>query len=389
MTQDQQTPAETGSRPDKILVVDDDRIIIEVLGQSLSLAGYEVITAADGEEGLDYARRLDPDLILLDVMMPKLDGYSVCSQLKQDAATRLIPIIILTALTEKDDKLKALEVGADEFIRKPPDRQELLIRIKSLLRTKKLYEQVQLSYQGLRDLQQSQLDLTHMLVHDIRGPLGSIIGSVESLLEDSDSMPPERQEILLKSSLLAGRQIMTMTEAMLDVQRLESGKMPVELEPVSFRHVISQSVHTIRPLMRDGRVRLKVKADEPASMVMLDRELSLRVVNNLLLNAIRFSPDGGQVGIWTRVTPEWIVVSVADQGPGIPKEHREHVFVKYAQVHHGDHRRGVGLGLAFCKMAVEAMRGRIWVGDRPGNGALFHFALPLIPAPPPGQTTVE
>ena len=389
MTQDHQMPEETASRPDKILVVDDDRIIIEVLGQSLSLAGYEVITAADGEQGLEYARKLDPDLILLDVMMPKLDGYSVCTQLKQDPATRLIPIIILTALTERDDKLKALEAGADEFIRKPPDRQELLIRIKSLLKTRKLYEQVQSSYQGLRDLQQSKLELTHMLVHDIRGPLGSIIGSMESLLEDGDSMPLERREILLKSSLLAGRQILTMTEAMLDVQRLESGKMPVELEPVSFPHVISQSVHTIRPLLRDGRVRLKVKADEPESLVMLDRELSLRVVNNLLLNAIRFSPGHGQVGIWTRVTPEWIVVSVADQGPGIPKEHRERIFVKYTQVHSGDHRRGIGLGLAFCKMAVEAMSGRIWVGDMPGNGALFHVALPLIPAPPLGQTTVE
>jgi CheY-like chemotaxis protein len=108
-------PEETASRPDKILVVDDDRIIIEVLGQSLSLAGYEVITAADGEQGLEYARKLDPDLILLDVMMPKLDGYSVCTQLKQDPATRLIPIIILTALTERDDKLKALEAGRERM----------------------------------------------------------------------------------------------------------------------------------------------------------------------------------------------------------------------------------------------------------------------------------
>jgi signal transduction histidine kinase len=130
-------------------------------------------------------------------------------------------------LTDRDDKLKALEVGADEFIRKPPDRQELLIRIKSLLRTKKLYMQVQSSREGLREIEQAKHDLTHMIVHDMRGPLSSIISSLNLLLDEAPPPAREMQEKLLKNSLLTGRRIMTMLEAMLDVQRIEAGQMPV------------------------------------------------------------------------------------------------------------------------------------------------------------------
>ena len=373
--------SETSTASYRILVVDDDRIIVEILSQSLSLAGYQVATAADGQEGLTLARELKPDLILLDVMMPKLDGYSVCSQLKQDPETQLIPIIILTALTDRDDKLKALEVGADEFIRKPPDRQELLIRIKSLLRTKKLYMQVQSSREGLRELEQTKHDLTHMIVHDMRGPLSSLISNLNLLLDEAPPPAREMQEKLLKNSLLTGQRIMTMLEAMLDVQRIEAGRMPVELQPMYIDQIIDEAVQSVRPLLHKGRVQIDTNTSQPASLVMLDRELVTRLVNNLLFNAIKFSPDGGRIGLWTQITPKWVIINVADQGPGIPKEHREHIFEKYTQLEPGGHRKGLGLGLAFCKMAASAMGGSIWIEEMSNAGALFRCALPLkLPA---------
>lgn len=364
---------------DRILIVDDDRIIVEILKQSLSLAGYVVSSAADGEEGLALARQSMPDIILLDVMMPKLDGYSVCRELKQDPETQLIPIIILTALTDRDDKLKALDVGADEFIRKPPDRQELLIRIKSLLRTKKLHDEVQASYQGLRKLEQAKHDLTSMMVHDMRGPLGSIMSSLELLRLNRQEMTAEMRESLLVSSMLAGQRIMTMMEAMLDVQRLESGQMPVEIEPVSVQQVIDECVQAVQPLLQADQVQIDVKVQQPSSLVPLDRELLARIVNNLLFNAIKFSPAGGRIGIWTQTAQSWLIINVADQGPGIAPLHRERIFEKFAQVGPIKHRTGVGLGLAFCRMAAEAMQGRIWVEDMPKAGALFRVAFPYIP----------
>jgi two-component system sensor histidine kinase/response regulator len=369
--------SESDSSKGRILVVDDDRIIVEILSQSLSLAGYEVITAADGQEGLELARELRPDLVLLDVMMPRLDGYSVCSELKKDPGTQFIPVIILTALTDRDDKLKALEAGADEFIRKPPDRQELLIRIKSLLRTKNLVTQVQTSAEGLRELERVRHDLTHMIVHDMRGPLSSIISVLELLLDEEATPPPEAHDRLLRNALLNGQRIMTMLEAMLDVQRMESGQMPVDLQPVSVGQVIHEAVQAIRPLLHEGKLQIDIRVNQPSSPVMLDPGLFGRLVNNLLFNAIRFSPNGGRVGIWTQATAKWVIVNVADQGPGIAKEDRERIFDKYVQLGGARDRTGLGLGLAFCKLAAGAMDGAIWVEDAPSAGALFRCALPL------------
>jgi K+-sensing histidine kinase KdpD len=364
--------------PNRILVVDDDRIIVEILSQSLTLAGYEVSTAADGEEGLRLTRELRPDLVLLDVMMPKLDGYAVCEQLKTDPDTQFIPIIILTALTDRDDKLKALEVGADEFIRKPPDRQELLIRIKSLLRTKRLFTQVQESKEGLVELEKTKHDLTQMIVHDMRGPLSSIISSLDLLLEKEQAPPPEMHEQLIKSSLLSGQRIMTMLETLLDVQRMETGQMPVELQPTAIDQIIEEAVQAVRPLLQEGKMKIDVKAGQPEGLVMLDGQLVSRLVNNLLFNAIKFSPSDGRIGIWTQVTPKWVIINVADQGPGIPQDQRERIFERYAQLGSNKHRSGLGLGLAFCKMAASALDGAIWVEDMPRAGALFRCALPLI-----------
>lgn len=171
-----------------------------------------------------------------------------------------------------------------------------------------------------------------------------------------------------------------MVEAMLDLQRLEDGKMPVRLQPLSIGMVIEETVQAIRPLLQEGRVRIQVKADRPVFELNLDGELLERVVNNLLLNAVRFSPRGGRIGIWTQATKDWVVVNMADQGPGIPPDERERIFQKYTQLGAAQQRRGLGLGLAFCRMAVEAMGGRIWVEDIPRAGAVFRFALPLAPA---------
>jgi len=366
---------------DQLLIIDDDKIIVEILTQSLTLAGYEVTSALDGEEGLALARQLRPDLVLLDVMMPKMDGYAVCRQLKRDHETRLIPVIILTALTDRDDKLKALEVGADEFIRKPPDRQELLIRIRSLLRAKKLHEQVEASYRELRHLEEARNNLTSMIVHDMRGPLTSILGGLRLLLDRGDQLESPARESLITGSLLSTRRLMTMVEAMLDLQRLESGQLPIRPKPVLLGRLVDESVQAFRPLLQADGVRIDIRAEQPHAPVLLDHDLVTRVLNNLILNAIKFSPEGGRIGIWTQHNGRWLLVNIADQGPGVPAEYREQIFQKYARIETGQRATGVGLGLAFCKLAVEAMRGRIWVEDLPRAGALFRVALPLVAAP--------
>jgi two-component system, NtrC family, sensor histidine kinase KinB len=216
-----------------------------------------------------------------------------------------------------------------------------------------------------------------MMVHDMRGPLGAIISSVELLRNNLSNMSPDNRNTLLSSSMLASQQIMTMMEAMLDLQRLESGQLPVELESIIIGKVINDCIQAVQPLLQSDIIKIDSKTDKPGDMVMLDKNLLTRVINNLLFNAIKFSPSGGRIGVWTQIIKSWIIVNVADQGPGIPPDQRKRIFQKYTQLETNKRRRGIGLGLAFSKMAIEAMGGRIWVEDTQRAGALFRFALPF------------
>ncbi|MEN8098616.1 MAG: response regulator [Chloroflexota bacterium] len=360
-----------------ILVVDDDRIIVEVLRQSLSLTGYRVEAAYDGEEGLEAARVLNPDIILLDVMMPKIDGYTVCKELKKDPDTQRIPIIILTALADRDDKLRALESGADEFIRKPPDRQELLIRIRTLLRSRRLQTQVEMGLLEVNELRQQRDQLIEMLVHDMRGPMSSVIGGLELMQRKQDSLSRDELDGLTTSAIFSSQRVVNMLETLLDFVRLEKGELAINLQPWSIDQLLQDTVMSIKPLLELDQIEIQLSIDQNGTLALVDGDLLVRVISNLLFNAIRFSPPKSKIRLWTQAKDKWMVISVLDHGPGIPPEHRLTVFEKYTQLGVGSRQSGVGLGLAFCRMAIEAMRGKIWVAEPPRKGTLFRVALQL------------
>jgi signal transduction histidine kinase len=166
--------------------------------------------------------------------------------------------------------------------------------------------------------------------------------------------------------------------------------MPVQPQPIVLARLIDESVQAVRPLLHADGVQIDVKADQPATPVLLDHNLVTRVLNNLLFNAIKFSPEGGRIGIWTQHNHKWLMLNIADQGPGVPKEHRDLIFDKYIRLDTGKRDSGIGLGLAFCRLAVEAMKGRVWVEEIPRAGALFRVALPFVRAgheerAPPGS----
>ena len=163
----------------RILVVDDHPQNVELLEAYLIPEGYDVITAFDGIEALEKVEEGPPDIILLDVMMPRMDGYEVCKKMKEDEATRFIPIVMVTALKELEDKIKSIESGADDFLTKPIVKIELLTRIKSLIRVKRLHDDLEKSYQELKDLEKTKENLTQMIIHDLKNPLTGIKANLE------------------------------------------------------------------------------------------------------------------------------------------------------------------------------------------------------------------
>jgi signal transduction histidine kinase len=241
------------------------------------------------------------------------------------------------------------------------------------------HEALQQAYQHLQSTGQVHQDLVGMLVHDFRVPLAVIMASLDLLAGELDAyLSTDLHEVLLAANQSAQRMLQLLSN-LLEVQRLESGQMPLSLQPLDVAGVLHQSAAQIGYLARQKGVGLRLCLPERLPQVWADFDVTERVVINLLDNAVRHTPERGEIVVATQVLDGHLTISVADSGPGIPVEQQARLFDRFAQGEYAPRhaRGGVGLGLAFCKLAVEAQRGRIWVESRPGEGACFSFTLLL------------
>ncbi len=232
-----------------------------------------------------------------------------------------------------------------------------------------------------RELEQLREDLTHMLIHDLKSPLGTVINSLNMLqdLERGDQEDYAGQ--IIDIALRATSRMSHMIGSLLDIGRLEAGQPLTNLGPVPIEQVIRSAVELVTPLAQYKRVRLNLDLTEPLPVLQGDANMLERVIVNLLDNGLKFTPSGGEVGLWARVErvngAQSLCVGVRDNGPGIPPSAQSRIFDKFARAQNIPQADGVGLGLSFCRLAVEAHGGRIWVDSQPGEGATFTFMLPL------------
>ena len=369
----------------RILVVDDNPANVDLLEAHLVGAGYEVIPAYSGAEALSKVQTDPPDLILLDIMMPGINGFEVCRTLKEGEETRFIPVVMVTVLTEVEDRVRALEVGADDFLSKPVDKNELLARVRSLIRVKRLHDQLEQAKRRVEQqnaelirLQRMRDELVHMMVHDLKNPLSGVFSRLQMLDHYESANMTEWQRRNIRKALQSGQMLLNMITTILDVHRMEEGKLALHLEPVSLRELVDQSISEVVGEAEEANV--DVPSDIPT--VEIDRSLIRRVLDNLLINAKKYTPRNGEFGVRVRKGEgDTVVVSVWDTGEGIPKEFHEKIFEKFGQVETqaAGQRIGSGLGLTFCKMAVERHGGTIWVESEVGKGSTFSFTLPVKP----------
>jgi NtrC-family two-component system sensor histidine kinase KinB len=308
----------------------------------------------------------------------------------------LINLIGYTAAELETDCL-ALEQG-EETLRQtivvpgPPERhvERTLTPVRSfeqaitgwLLVFRDVTEEIELA--RLRD------DMTHMLVHDLRSPMSVVKGSTELIRFSLGQEKRAKVERLLEMTEDASDRILRLINGLLDVSKLESGQMPVHPETVSVRALLNEAVTRLAPLAEEARISLRTLVDPDLPPLHVDAELIGRTLNNLIDNAIKFTPDDGHVRIWARLDadqqPPTMLVGVSDTGPGIPPEAQARLFKKFQQVISNEGRRpGTGLGLPFCKLAVEAHGGEIWVESEAGKGSDFLMRLPVVD----GQTAVS
>jgi len=354
----------------RILVVEDDEKSRRLLRDFLKAYGYQMSEAADGEEALRLISDTPPDLVLLDVMMPKMDGFEVCSRLKEDARTQMIPVLLVTALSDRADRLRGIAAGATDFITKPVDTLEVLFRVRNALRTKHLYDERNI-------LLRMREELSDMIVHDLRNPLLGITLCARrlELKNKSPAVVHIAKEILGQTQLLDN-----FISDLMTVSKMEQGQLTPQCAVEDLVERAQSAMRNHQVAAEAENIQLTLLAPEGPVLANVDRNLIARLLDNLLANAIKFSPRDTRVTL--TLTPadapgKPCLIQVEDEGPGIPLGYRETIFEKYGIVKMKDiELPQTGLGLAFCRLVAEAHKGRIYVAPRQPRGSIFTVELP-------------
>ena len=360
-----------------LLVVDDAPANLQLLVAMLKQSGFKVRPAPSGALALEAARREPPDLILLDIHMPEMNGYEVCERLKAEAGLKGIPVIFISALDGTIDKTRAFGVGGVDYVTKPFQFEEVEARVRAHLTLRRQERELQDHLVQLQQLEQLRDSLVHMVVHDMRTPLASLSLSLSMLREDP-TLDPAVQAEIIQNSERAAVVLSAMTTQLLDISRMEAGQMPIKKEERDLVATVRMSLASLAVLANGRRTALAVPA---FCIALFDQDIVGRVVANLLANAFKFTPQDGTVTVSLTPTDGFARVAITDTGSGIAPEYHQKIFEKFAQVDMRNKRIGTGLGLAFCKLAVETHGGQMGVESQLGHGSTFWFTLPLPSSP--------
>ncbi len=372
--------------PGNVLIVDDDEVNRALLNDLIVALGHNPVLAENGMEALASMEKHPPDLVLLDIIMPGMDGYEVLDRLKSDDDLHNIPVIMISALDEMKSVVRCIEKGADDYLVKPFNPTLLRARIGAALEKKHLHDREQRlhaelkeNYEALQKAEQARYSLSRMIVHDLNNPLTAVLGFAELLLakSDQDSLDREFFSNGLQHIYSAAKEISSLIKGILDVSKLEAGQMPVSMATLNASELIKALSKQFAPEAEKRGVRLSFESESDAIMARADKELQSRVMENLLTNVLKNSAGATEVALSVKRDGGSVLFCVADDGPGIPAKYRDKIFGKFFQVETAakGQKYGVGLGLTFCKMAVEAQGGSIWVESEEGRGATFTVRL--------------
>jgi len=395
------------SEGQRILIVDDSPSGIKVLNDALQ-SEYQISATTSGEDALRLAKEQRPDLILLDIKMPGMDGYEVCRRLKADEETRSITVLFVTILNEVEDETRGLELGAVDYIVKPISPAIVRARVRNHMRLKMHQDRLEeLVKERTLELAEAKLraekanaaknEFLANLSHEVRTPMSSILGMTEMVL--SGELNEEQRECLEMANE-AGRTLLRLLTDLLDIARIESGKLSIDSYPFNVAKEITAilGLSQAQALKKGLEFEFQIDPNLP-ELINGDPGRTRQVLANLISNAIKFTDMGGvKVSIGNAAPPQdrsepaqqkVLTFSVCDTGIGIEADKMSAIFQSFTQVDNSitRHYGGLGLGLPIARELVKAMGGELWAESQPGKGSCFHFTLPLasesLKAPPP------
>lgn len=356
-----------------ILFVDDNTDNLNVLLDYFRGQPLKILVAESGELALQQLEYTHPDLILLDVLMPGIDGFETCRRLKANAATQDIPVIFLTALTETSEKMKGFAVGGVDYIIKPFYDEEVLSRVNTHLTISRQKRQIQ-------ELLASQEKIFSILAHDLKTPLMSFLSAIRIFSPGHPAISEEiRAEVLQKMGEQA-ENVHALLENLLNWAQLQQGQFIVSPHPFDLSWLVIENISRCRAMAAQKQISLTQTI--PASMnVYADANMISVVMRNLLTNALKFTPDGGTIRLSARCDDRMVEVAVSDSGIGIEPAVMEKLFRidRHDSTPGTAGEIGTGLGLILCHDLVKKNGGNIWVESDSGTGTTFRFTLPLPP----------
>lgn len=367
--------------PNKLLIVDDMPLNIRELLHFLTAHAFQVFIAENGYSALKIAQEQQPDLILLDVIMPGLDGFETCEALKANALTKHIPVILMTALSNNLNKIKGFQVGAVDYIVKPLQKSEVLARIHTHLTLNHLQKQLEQQNQQLKTLDAEKNQFLAIASQDLKNTLATILGVAQFLSKNHDSTDPEALLDFLNMIELSSAQMLQLICNVLDVNKIESNCLSYNLEKIDILPLLFMLVESYAETARIKHIDLitNIRMDQELSPIYVDgdRTLLQQIFENLLSNAIKFTPHHENIFINIHDTETHVICSIHDSGPGIALNEYSKLFTKFCRLTArptGD-EHCTGLGLYITKRFVEILSGRIWC-ESTDKGAKFIVEFP-------------
>jgi signal transduction histidine kinase len=373
-----ESPSPSVLRGRRILVVDDDRLNRRLVAAILRPEGCEVIEADTAEKGLELYALAPSDLVLLDVMLPGLNGFDACRELRSRYGDSAAPVIFITAKAESDDVVEGLAAGGVDYLPKPIRAKEALARIRTHLQIRQLLAEQKLLVAELSKANAAKNKFLGMAAHDLRNPLASIRGLAEFLREGVVGQLTPDQLDLVETIHTASQQMLVLVNELLDVATIEAGELKISLEMADLAEIVEKAVYLANIEATAKQTKIEILPHDRPPPHRLDPNKIRQVVNNLLSNAVKFSPPGSTITVEVETVAGAIVVAVRDQGPGIPEAERGKLFKDFSRtsVRPTGGEKSTGLGLAICRKIVDGHHGTITAENLPERGCVFRVTLP-------------
>lgn len=362
----------------KVLVVDDTPTNISVLFDTLEREGFKVLVASSGESAIQRAKFAHPDIILLDVMMPGIDGFETCERLKADEDTAGIPVIFMTALTETLDKVRGFQLGAVDYITKPFQVEEVLVRLDSHLLIQKQKKELQELNEKLAETNRSKDKFFSILSHDLKNVFMYIPQLSRLLFESHDKLSKEEIGEVAKRLYEDSKNTQSLFENLLQWSRLETNTIKYDPEEIDLAAVVKKTVKMMTHHAERKNITISAEGTQQI-FVYADNNMLSAVLRNLVSNALKFTPSDGSISIAAEANEHMAEISVSDTGVGISEEDQQRLF--RIDVNHStrgtNDEQGTGIGLILCKEFIEKHGGKISVESEVKKGTTFHFTIPL------------